>query len=118
MGLYLPAGLAAAFCLQLYLDHLRGLIAQILTGVLFRIAPAHLPGFVVRLSGLAVRLGEFRTIVREEYAYAGRMFVHRDFFTWTYVPAEHPDILIFKLDLALVWGYCARILGHEGNCKE
>ncbi len=44
--------------------------------------------------------------------------MHRDFFTWTYGPAEHPDRLIFELDLALFRGYFARILGHEGTARN
>ena len=42
----------------------------------------------------------------------------RGFRTRTYLPAQHPDVVIFELDLALVGGNLGRILGSEGNCES
>ena len=69
-----------------------------------RLVPGHFPSFRLPLSGGAIWKGEFHATATEEYGYACRVFVHRGFLTRTYVPAQHPDVVIFELDLTLVGG--------------
>ncbi len=112
--------MSLGFCrfFELYLDQLVGLVAHVLTGMTSRLAPGHLPSFHLGLSGGAIWKGEFHATPTEEYGYACRVFVHRDFLTRAYVPAQYPDVVIFELDFTVVGANLGRILGSEGNSEE
>ena len=103
---------------ELYLDHLPECFTHVLTGMTLRPVPGHFPSFRLQVSGGAIWIGEFHVTATEEYGYACRVFVHRHFLTRTYVPTQHPDVVIFELDLTLVGGNLGRILGSEGNCEK